>query len=85
MQTYKYKPPFVNILHREVNRRVRYYSIRIYQTLFGEYLLENRYGSMKNKGATGVYQEYFTTLDDALTACNKKVEEKLKKGYNRYA
>ena len=84
MQTYSYKPPFVNILHREVNKRVRYYSIRVYKTLFGEYLVENSYGSLKNKRATGVIQEYFQTLDDALVASNKKVEQKLKKGYNRY-
>lgn len=81
MQVVTYKPPFANILYKEVNHKVRYYSMKIYKTLFGEYLLEKRYGSLKNKSPTGIKQEYFTKREDALLAIQTKIQEKLKRGY----
>ena len=71
-----------NILYREVNHRIRYYSTNIYLTLFGEYLLYVRYGSMKNKRATGVKKHYFLTLKDALHAGENIVQKKLQRGYS---
>ena len=83
MQVIQYKSPFVTLLQREVNCRVRYYSLKIYQTLFDEYLLEIRYGSIKNKSPTGSINSYYKQLEDALSASLQKVEEKLKRGYKK--
>jgi predicted DNA-binding WGR domain protein len=78
-----YTPPYIEILQREVKHRVRYYSLRIYRTLFNEYLLEIQYGSTKNKSHTGKKEFYYKQLEDALLASVKRVQEKLKKGYTR--
>ena len=83
MQKLQYKSPFIEILQREVNHRVRYYSLRIYKTLFNEYLLEIQYGSTKNKSPTGKKEHYYKNLQDALNASINKVQEKLKKGYKK--
>jgi len=68
-------------LYREVNYRVRYYSIRVYKTLFGEYLLEKRYGSLKNKRPTGITKEYYENIELTVSAIKKIVSLKLKRGY----
>ena len=83
MQKLQYKSPFIEILQREVNHRVRYYSLRIYKTLFNEYLLEIQYSSIKNKSPTGKKEHYYKNLQDALNASINKVQEKLKKGYKK--
>jgi len=71
-------------LYREVNHRIRYYSFKVYKTLFGEYILEREYGSIKNKRPTGIKREYFNTRSEALIICNKNIEAKLKRGYKSY-
>ena len=68
-------------LYREVNYRVRYYSIRVYKTLFRGYLLEKKFGSLKNKRPTGVIKEYYDNIDQAVLAITKIVILKLKRGY----
>jgi predicted DNA-binding WGR domain protein len=68
-------------LYRFVNEKKRYYALNIYPTLFGEYLLEKRYGSIKNVSPTRVVKEYYKTLSDALDGLNEKVKQKYKKGY----
>ena len=83
MQTLQYKNPFTQILQREVNHRVRYYSVRIYKTLFNEYLLEIQYGSTRNKSPTGKKEQYYKSLHDALGASMRRIEKKLKKGYKK--
>ena len=69
-------------LYRQVNGRVRYYKIRTYFTLFGEYLLIREWGGVDNKKATGQKQSYFVTLDEVATAVKKIIILKSKKGYN---
>ena len=67
-----------------MNHRIRYYSFKVYKTLFGEYILEREYGSIKNKRPTGIKREYFNTRSEALIICNKNIEVKLKRGYKSY-
>jgi predicted DNA-binding WGR domain protein len=83
MQKLQQRLPFIETLQRGVNHRMRYYSLRIYKTLFNEYLLEIQYGSTKNKSPTGKKEHYYKNLPDALNASMKRVEEKLKKGYKK--
>ena len=77
MQTLNY----VHRLQREVNHRMRYYSLKVYKTLFNEYILESEYGSMKNKHPTGCKRDYFITLQETLVARAMKIQVKIKKGY----
>ncbi len=71
----------ITTLYREVNGRVRYYKIKTYLTLFGEYLLIREWGGVDNKKATGQKQSYFLTLDDLQAAIEKIITLKNKKGY----
>jgi len=68
-------------LYREVDNKVRYYSFKIYPTLFGEYLLIREYGGVKNKSATRVMKQYYSDLKDAVGAGKQLYEKKYKKGY----
>lgn len=68
-------------LYREVNGRVRYYRIKTYLTLFGEYLLVREWGGVDNKRATGEKQSYFATLNEVIVAVDKIVTLKHKRGY----
>jgi len=70
------------ILFREVNSRVRYYSLHLCMTLFGEYLLIKENGSIKNKKPTRVVKEYFQTLTQAMDSYSAKLQEKTKRGYS---
>ena len=68
-------------LYREVNDKVRYYSFKIYATLFNTYMLEKSYGSIKNKRATGILREFYDTYEDALKALNTQKLIRIKRGY----
>jgi len=72
-------------LYREVNGRVRYYKIKTYLTLFGEYLLIREWGGVDNKRATGQKQSYFTTLDEIVSTVEQITLIKSKKGYRNIA
>lgn len=69
------------MLYREVGHSVRYYSIKIYLTLFSEYILEKKYGSIKNAKPTGVVSEHYNNLHNAFGAMKKTIALKAKKGY----
>jgi hypothetical protein len=71
------------MLHKEVNHRIRYYSLEIYKNLFGEYILEKKYGSLKNKRPTGIKRECYIYLNDARFACAQKIQEKVERGYKK--
>ena len=68
-------------LYREVKGKVRYYSLALYPTLFGEYLLVREFGGVKNKKPTRVMKEYFDYSQDALNLLSILMTEKLRKGY----
>ena len=72
----------ITTLYREVNGKVRYYKIKTYLTLFGEYLLIREWGGVDNKKATGQKQSYFSSYDEVSLAIKKITALKSKKGYN---
>ena len=74
----------ITTLYREVNGRVRYYRIKTYLTLFGEYLLIREWGGVDNKKATGQKQSYYTTLGETVISIEKIITSKIKKGYRKY-
>ena len=69
------------MLYREVKNSVRYYSMRIYLTLFNEYILEKKYGAIKNARPTGVVSQHYDNLHNAFHAMKKTIALKAKKGY----
>ena len=71
-------------LYRVVNEKVRYYSVKILPTLFGEFLLLREYGAVKNKEPTRVIKKYFSHIQESVIALEALVREKIKKGYFLY-
>ena len=69
------------MLYREVAKSVRYYSIRIYLTLFSEYILEKKYGSIKNYKPTGIITQHHDNINSAFNDMKKTIALKAKKGY----
>ena len=69
------------LLTRSVKGRVRYYLLKIEETLFGEYLLEKVYGSMNHKKPTRVLKEYYHSWVEAKKIFDGVIKGKKKKGY----
>lgn len=72
----------VQILYRSVDERIRYYSFAIYPNLFGEFLLERRYGSLKNRCDTRVLKSTYTDLHEAQSEYKRFLDLKLRRGYH---
>lgn len=69
------------LLIRSVKGRMRYYLLKIEETLFGEYLLEKQYGSTSHKKPTRVLKEYYSSWIEAKNMFDLLVKVKRKKGY----
>ena len=70
-------------LYREVEGKVRYYSLTLYPTLFNEFLLVREFGGVKNKKPTRVIKAYFSNLDDSMKVFESLIGLKQKKGYRQ--
>ncbi len=71
------------LLTRMVKGRLRYYLLKIEETLFGEYLLEKVYGSMSHKKPTRVLKEYYDSWVEAKRIFDSVAKGKRRKGYGR--
>jgi len=69
------------ILYRSVKHNIRYYSLELCPTLFGEILLTREYGGLNNKKPTGVIKEYFSSLEDSIRAFESLLGLKQRRGY----
>ena len=69
------------LLTRTVKGRMRYYLLKIEETLFGEYLLEKVYGSISHKKPTRVLKEYYDSWVEAKKMFDLVVKGKKKRGY----
>lgn len=69
------------LLTRSVKGRVRYYLLKIEETLFGEYLIEKIYGNMSHKKPTRVLKEYYHSWIEARNMFDLVAKGKKKKGY----
>ena len=67
--------------HTEQNQH-RYYSIRVSQTLFGEWAVIRRWGRVGHKGGT-VREQWYDDETKARDVMLKVVEQKIKRGYIR--
>ena len=70
-------------LYRVVNGRVRYYRLKAFLTLFGEYLLIREWGGVDNKRTTGQKLKYFSSLRDLHRVMENILYIKINKGYNK--
>jgi len=69
-------------LYKQIEKRTRYYSLKIYPTLFQEFVFIREYGNIKNKKPTGVIHEHFKNFNDALEKLQSLYYQKIKKGYS---
>ena len=54
------------LLLKSSNERLYYYKINVYQTLFGDYLVQKEYGLKQNLKPTNVIKEYAKSKREAL-------------------
>jgi predicted DNA-binding WGR domain protein len=71
----------LNKLTRICNNKERYYSIFLYQNLFGYFCIERIYGASLNKKPTGVIREFFNEADEAKKRYSAIMKAKTSKGY----
>ena len=54
------------LLLKNSNERLYYYKINVYQTLFGDYLIQKEYGLKQNLKPTNTIKEYAASKREAL-------------------
>ena len=54
------------LLLKNSNERIYYYKINVYQTLFGDYLVQKEYGLKQNLRPTNTIKEYVDSKREAL-------------------
>lgn len=54
------------LLLKNSNERIYYYKINVYQTLFGDYLIQKEYGLQRNLHPTNIIKEYAASKREAL-------------------
>lgn len=69
------------ILHKNSNERLYYYKINVYQTLFGDYLIQKEYGLKQNLNPTNIIKEYVPSKREALFKILDIVVDKKELGY----
>ncbi|MEA2073090.1 MAG: hypothetical protein U9O86_05850 [Campylobacterota bacterium] len=54
------------ILFKNSNERLYYYKINVYQTLFGDFLIQKEYGAAQNVKPTNILKEYAVSKREAM-------------------
>lgn len=68
-------------LLKNSNEQLYYYKINVYQTLFGDYLVQKEYGLKKNLKPTNIIKEYVSSKREALYKVLDIVVDKKELGY----
>ncbi len=69
------------LLLKNSNERVYYYKINVYQTLFGDYLVQKEYGLKQNLKPTNIIKEYVDSKREALFKVLDIAVDKKELGY----
>jgi len=69
-------------LYRRVGKHLRYYIVELYRSLFGEYVVERRYGNVANRSATGLRRDIFKDSEAAKNFFFHLLQRKQRKGYS---
>ena len=72
-------------LFKSSNNRVYYYKINVYQTLFGDYLVQKEYGAAQNLKPTNTIKEYAHSKKEAMFKLLDIVVDKKELGYIKAA
>ena len=68
-------------LYKQIEKRTRYYSLKIYPTLFQEYVFVREYGNLKNKKPTRIINKHFCSFNDAMNELEILYKQRIKRGY----
>ena len=68
-------------LLKSSNERLYYYKVNVYQTLFGDYLIQKEYGLKQNLKPTNTIKEYVSSKREALFKVLDIVVDKKELGY----
>ena len=71
------------LLLKSSNERLYYYKINVYQTLFGDFLVQKEYGLKQNIRPTNVIKEYAASKKEALFRVLDIAVDKKDLGYLR--
>lgn len=69
------------LLLKNSNEKIYYYKINVYQTLFGDYLIQREYGGISNKNPNNVIKSYADTKKEALCEVLNIMVDKKQLGY----
>lgn len=69
-------------LKRHTNKgTLRYYRLKLFSTLFGDFVVEREYGNAYFKAPTGVKKDFFDSFENAVAMFERLLKQKQKKGY----
>jgi len=71
------------LLLKNSKQRAYYYKINVYQTLFGDYLIQKEYGACTNLKPTNIIKEYAPTKREALYCVLDIAVSKKSLGYKK--
>jgi hypothetical protein len=69
------------ILFKNSNNKSYYYKINIYQTLFGDFLVQKEYGATQNINPTNIIKEYADSKKEAMYLLVDIMLDKKELGY----
>ena len=69
------------ILFKSANRRINYYKVNIFPTLFGDFLVQREYGATHFSKPTNVIKQYAPSNREALLMMLDIAVEKKNLGY----
>ncbi|MFT7860271.1 MAG: hypothetical protein ABXS93_04965 [Sulfurimonas sp.] len=69
------------LLLKNSNERTYYYKVNVYQTLFGDYLIQREYGGLNNLNPTNTIKSYASSKKEALCRVLDIVVDKKELGY----
>lgn len=69
------------LLVKNSNAKLYYYKINVYQTLFGDYLIQREYGGIQNQNRTNVIKSYAPSKKEALCKVLDIMVDKKQIGY----
>lgn len=69
------------LLFKNSNEKLYYYKINVYQTLFGDYLIQREYGASSNQNPTNTIKSYADSKKEALCKALDIMVDKKELGY----
>lgn len=68
-------------VYKSNGTNIRYYRLEIFQSLFGEYVVEREYGNRAYRAPTGIRRDIFSSLKSAEEFYVKMLRIRKNRGY----